>query len=151
MIENSKEVHAYLAARYPHAEVKMFDFGEHPNMTMPEQVGAQREAWPNAASTLVRSVRRKPGIAAAPVQPCSVGYLAPRRLLTHALLPAWPAPLRCLFWQVKLMSDTSILVTPCGGLATVLAFMRPGATAIAMNFWHTLYNRSMQLENNYYQ
>lgn len=49
------------------------------------------------------------------------------------------------------MSDTSILVTPCGGLATVLAFMRPGATAIAMNYWHTLHNRSMQLENNYYQ
>ncbi|KAL4442053.1 hypothetical protein ABPG77_011314 [Micractinium sp. CCAP 211/92] len=89
MIENSREVLAYLAARCPQARVHMFDFGKHPDMTMPE--------------------------------------------------------------QVKLMSDTSILVTPCGGLATVLAFMRPGATAIAMNYWHTLHNRSMQLENNYYQ
>jgi hypothetical protein len=52
--------------------------------------------------------------------------------------------------QVKLMSDTSILVTPCGGLATVLTFLRPGATAIAMNYWHTLQQRSLQLEDNYY-
>lgn len=26
------------------------------------------------------------------------------------------------------MSETSILISPCGGLATVLTFMRPGAT-----------------------
>ncbi|KAI7839288.1 hypothetical protein COHA_006986 [Chlorella ohadii] len=52
--------------------------------------------------------------------------------------------------QVKLMSDTSILVTPCGGLATVLTFLRPGAAAIAMNFWHSVQQRSLQLEDNYY-
>lgn len=28
------------------------------------------------------------------------------------------------------MSDTSILITPCGGLATVLTFLRPGATGL---------------------
>jgi hypothetical protein len=30
--------------------------------------------------------------------------------------------------QVQLMSDTSILLTPCGGLATVLTFLRPHST-----------------------
>lgn len=54
-------------------------------------------------------------------------------------------------WQVRLMSETSILVTPCGGLATVLTFLRPGATAIAMNYWSTLRNRSAQLEDIYYR
>ena len=49
------------------------------------------------------------------------------------------------------MSDTSILVTPCGGLATVLTFLRPGATAIAMNYWQTIQQRSLQLEDNYYR
>lgn len=49
------------------------------------------------------------------------------------------------------MSDTSILITPCGGLATVLTFLRPAATAIAFNYWQTIQQRSLQLEDNYYR
>lgn len=52
--------------------------------------------------------------------------------------------------QVELMSETSILISPCGGLATVLAFLRPGATAIVMNFWHTHLNRSVMMEDAFY-
>ncbi|KAL4439224.1 hypothetical protein ABPG77_004126 [Micractinium sp. CCAP 211/92] len=52
--------------------------------------------------------------------------------------------------QVQLMSETNILISPCGGLATVLAFMRPGSTAIVMNFWHTHMNRSVMMEQQFY-
>jgi len=53
--------------------------------------------------------------------------------------------------QVELMSQTSILISPCGGLATVLSFLRPGSTAIVMNFWHTHLNRSVMMEDAFYQ
>jgi hypothetical protein len=53
--------------------------------------------------------------------------------------------------QVKLMSETSILITPCGGLGTVLTFLRPWATAIVMNYFDTRRNRSLQLERTYYE
>ena len=49
------------------------------------------------------------------------------------------------------MSETAVLLTPCGGLATVLTFLRPGATAIAMNYWHSLQRRSVQMEDIYYR
>lgn len=49
------------------------------------------------------------------------------------------------------MSETSVLLTPCGGLATVLTFLRRGATAVAMNYWHTLSGRSVQMEDIYYR
>ncbi|EFN58307.1 hypothetical protein CHLNCDRAFT_142310 [Chlorella variabilis] len=53
--------------------------------------------------------------------------------------------------HVQLMADTSILITPCGGLATVLTFLPPQSTAIVLNYWNTLLNRSLQMEDNYYQ
>lgn len=76
-----------------------------------------------------------------------------KQTVEHA---AHRAPVSCLVHpttspQVKLMSDTSVLVTPCGGLATVLTFLQPGATAIAMNYWSTLVERSLQLEDIYYR
>ena len=51
----------------------------------------------------------------------------------HINVAARPPHRKCsnalpLLLQVNLMSDTSILISPCGGLATVLTFMRPGAT-----------------------
>lgn len=39
--------------------------------------------------------------------------------------------------QLEAMSRTDILITPCGGVGTVLTFLPPGATAIVMNYWHT--------------
>lgn len=48
------------------------------------------------------------------------------------------------------MSRTDILITPCGGVGTVLTFLPPGATAIVMNYWHTTLQTSVQMERNYY-
>ena len=48
------------------------------------------------------------------------------------------------------MSRTDILITPCGGVGTVLTFLPPGATAIVMNYWHTTLQASVQMERNYY-
>jgi hypothetical protein len=32
--------------------------------------------------------------------------------------------------QVEMMSNTTILISPCGGIATVLAFLQPEATGL---------------------
>jgi hypothetical protein len=48
------------------------------------------------------------------------------------------------------MSRTDILITPCGGVGTVLTFLPVGATAIVMNYWHTTLQTSVQMERNYY-
>ena len=52
--------------------------------------------------------------------------------------------------QLEAMSRADILITPCGGTATVLTFLPPGATAIVMNYWHTTLQTSVQMERNYY-
>lgn len=52
--------------------------------------------------------------------------------------------------QLEAMSRTDILITPCGGVGTVLTFLPPGATAIVMNYWHTSLQTSVQMERNYY-
>lgn len=52
--------------------------------------------------------------------------------------------------QLEAMSRTDILITPCGGVGTVLTFLPPGATAIVMNYWHTTLQTSVQMERNYY-
>lgn len=69
-----------------------------------------------------------------------------RRRFT-ALLPFWMLPL-CP--QVKLMSDTSILITPGGGIASVLNFLRPSATAIPMTVHNSLTNFSHSLDDYFY-
>ena len=57
----------------------------------------------------------------------------------------------CDIWsQLEAMSRTDILITPCGGVGTVLTFLPPGATAIVMNYWHTTHQTSVQMERNYY-
>ena len=52
--------------------------------------------------------------------------------------------------QLETMSRTDILITPCGGVGTVLLFLRPGATAIAMNYWNNVAEKSVQMESIYY-
>ena len=52
--------------------------------------------------------------------------------------------------QLETMSRTDILITPCGGVGTVLMFLRPGATAIAMNYWNNVAEKSVQMESIYY-
>ncbi|PSC70048.1 choline-phosphate cytidylyltransferase 2 [Micractinium conductrix] len=52
--------------------------------------------------------------------------------------------------QVKLMSDTSILITPGGGIASVLNFLRPSATAIPMTVHNSLTNFSHSLDDYFY-
>lgn len=52
--------------------------------------------------------------------------------------------------QLEAMSRTDILITPCGGVGTVLTFLPVGATAIVMNYWHTTLQTSVQMERNYY-
>lgn len=52
--------------------------------------------------------------------------------------------------QLKIMSQTSILITPCGGTGTVLAFLQPGSTAIVFNYWLTVKTTSIQMESLYY-
>ncbi|KAL3163114.1 hypothetical protein ABBQ32_009529 [Trebouxia sp. C0010 RCD-2024] len=52
--------------------------------------------------------------------------------------------------QLEAMSRTDILITPCGGVGTVLTFLPPGATAIVMNYWQTTAQTSVQMERNYY-
>lgn len=52
--------------------------------------------------------------------------------------------------QLRAMSETSVLITPCGGTGTVLMFLQPGATAIVMNYWLPSINASMQMESLYY-
>lgn len=53
--------------------------------------------------------------------------------------------------QAELMSESSILISPCGGIATSLVFLRPGSTAILFNYFHTLRNRSVQMEDVFYK
>ena len=48
--------------------------------------------------------------------------------------------------QLRAMSRTSVLITPCGGTGTVLTFLQPGATAIVMNYWLPHANTSTQME-----
>lgn len=55
-----------------------------------------------------------------------------------------------MLFQMDLMSRTSILITPCGGIGTVLTFLQPGATAIVMNYWQNVKNVSVQMEAIYY-
>ena len=52
--------------------------------------------------------------------------------------------------QLRAMSETSVLITPCGGTGTVLTFLQPGATAIVMNYWLPSISASMQMESLYY-
>ena len=52
--------------------------------------------------------------------------------------------------QLRAMSETSVLITPCGGTGTVLTFLPPGATAIVMNYWVPAHNASVQMESLYY-
>ena len=49
--------------------------------------------------------------------------------------------------QLDLMSRTSVLITPSGGLGTVAMFLQPGATAIVFNFWADTRSTSEQQEN----
>ncbi|PSC68931.1 DNA-damage-repair toleration chloroplastic-like [Micractinium conductrix] len=53
--------------------------------------------------------------------------------------------------QVKLMSDTSILITPGGGLASVLNFLRPSATAITMTAYHSFANSTVPVDGLFYE
>lgn len=49
--------------------------------------------------------------------------------------------------QLELMSQTSVLITPSGGLGTVAFFLQPGATSIMPNHWVVATNTSEQQEN----
>ena len=49
--------------------------------------------------------------------------------------------------QLDLMSRTSVLITPSGGLGTVAMFLQPGATAVVFNFWADTRNTSENQEN----
>ena len=49
--------------------------------------------------------------------------------------------------QLDLMSNTSLLITPSGGLGTVSMFLQPGATALVFNFWADTRGTSEQQEN----
>jgi len=175
-VENSGEVAALLRQRYPAAKVQTVSFDRRPDITVTDQVWFggwvgrhlgmlwQLRSW--SASLRMAPVFE----AAGKMQGGLRLHMAPQSQ-SSCCFPG-PPP-RCSEWmhqltgmarrlqptnssrtplpaQVKLMSDTSILVTPCGGLATVLTFLRPGATAIAMNFWHSVQQRSLQLEDNYY-
>ncbi|PSC70054.1 putative glycosyltransferase AER61 [Micractinium conductrix] len=53
--------------------------------------------------------------------------------------------------QVKLMSDTSILITPSGGLAAMLNFLWPSATAIAMTAYHPLKGHPVSPDRNFHR
>ncbi len=53
MIENYEEIAAVLRKRYPAARVDSFDFGEHPEVTMAEQVGGW--VWKNGVAGLQAS------------------------------------------------------------------------------------------------
>ena len=52
--------------------------------------------------------------------------------------------------QARAMSDTDILITPCGGTGTVLTFLEPGSSAIVMNYYVPAKNSSVQMEALYY-
>ena len=52
--------------------------------------------------------------------------------------------------QLMLMSATSVLITPSGGLGTVLMFLQPGASAIVFNFYQDHSKHTEQQENIYY-
>ena len=52
--------------------------------------------------------------------------------------------------QLRAMSRTTVLITPCGGTGTVLTFLQPGATAIIMNYYIPAQNTSIQMEALYY-
>lgn len=105
MIENSREVLAYLAARYPQARVHMFDFGKHPDMTMPEQVGAGHAgaAWMCQLACASLSWACRPAAASSLRHLhtlCAVRCTAASRLRTASSLrpqacPAPPAPRSC--------------------------------------------------------
>ena len=164
-MENSEEVAALLRQRYPAARISLLDFDAHPDMSVPDQVRrvgggvvgvARGKQWDGAAVARQpspwqlsrgRGAGSSPSLADWPAHLpsfCSRPSHFHASLLTPRLLPSPPL-------QVKLMSESSVLVTPCGGLATVLTFMRPGASAVAMNYWHTLQGRSLQLEDPYYR
>lgn len=129
-MENSGEIAALLRRRYPAAKVQTVSFDRRPDLTVTEQV---RLLW------FMGSAGWLGGQAPGALPWARVDGRPTAASLLH-LTPT----------QVQLMSGTSILVTPCGGLATVLTFLRPGATAIAMNYWHSVQQRSLQLEDNYY-
>ena len=44
------------------------------------------------------------------------------------------------------MSRTDILITPAGGTSAVLVFLPPGATAIVMNYWDSVAEKSVQMD-----
>ncbi|PSC70088.1 isoforms B C isoform X1 [Micractinium conductrix] len=52
--------------------------------------------------------------------------------------------------QVKLMSATSVLISPGGGIASVLNFLRPSATAVPLTAFNTQTNRSVSLDYVFY-
>jgi len=54
-----------------------------------------------------------------------------------------------LSWQQQLtiFSSTTILITPCGGISTILPFLPLGASVIIMDYPEPLYNRSVSMEN----
>ncbi|KAK9821459.1 hypothetical protein WJX81_003381 [Elliptochloris bilobata] len=54
--------------------------------------------------------------------------------------------------QLEAMARTTVLVTPCGGLAALLAFLPPcAATAIALNYYNTALYTSVQMEAIYHR
>ena len=73
-------------------------------------------------------------------------------LISIAKFGNLPHPRSCLMlcMQLEVMSATSVLITPCGGVGTVLTFLQPGATAIVMNYWQNVANTSIQMEAIYY-
>ncbi|GAB4817394.1 hypothetical protein N2152v2_004440 [Parachlorella kessleri] len=132
-IENIKEIAGILRRRYPLARVDVINFTRHPKFTIPQQARAE-EAMSFPPSLLTRD------------EALSQGRMS---------LKQGPAGLQQQQQQgpagmVEMMSNTSILVSPCGGIATVLAFMRPESTAIVMNYWDTVLKRSVNMENAFY-
>lgn len=87
MIENSREVRAYLAARYPLAQVDMFDFGEHPDMTMPQQARADAGAGPRGGVAVVLWCMAAPAR-----RRCSLWPALPQPLPRHPPASAWRQP-----------------------------------------------------------
>ena len=44
------------------------------------------------------------------------------------------------------MSRTDILITPAGGTGTMLIFLPSGATAVVMNYWDNVAEKSVQMD-----
>ncbi|GAA6060575.1 hypothetical protein JCM10212_006810 [Sporobolomyces blumeae] len=52
--------------------------------------------------------------------------------------------------QIKYMHETTVVVSPCGGISFSSMFLPPGASAIFIDYWDTHWNASGQMERFIY-